>query len=100
LLSHDLNSFRNRNHLCFLCLFAAKNRKAGFWTGLSRLAEAFSLNWLPSSPRQPHSPLKRILAKTAARSSATANYFILGAFTAVRSVGDTRTSSKTRRSSD
>jgi hypothetical protein len=32
------------------------------------LAEAFSLYWLPSSPRQPHSPLERILFKTAAGS--------------------------------
>ena len=53
-----------------MCLFVAKNRKAGFWTGLSRLAEAFSLDWLPSSPRQPHSPLDRILFKTAAPSIA------------------------------
>src|ERR1700752_346931 len=55
-----------------LCFFVAKNRKAGFRTGLSRLAEAFSLDWLPSSPRQPHSPLERILFKTARRSIAQA----------------------------
>src|SRR5215217_6227834 len=59
--------------LClFLPTFAVKNRKAGFWTGLSRLAEAFSLNWSPSSPRQPHSPLRSILVKTGLRSIAEA----------------------------
>src|SRR6185369_17592474 len=47
------------------------------WTGLSRLAEAFSLYWLPSSPRQPHSPLERILFKTAAGSTPPLQLFAL-----------------------
>jgi hypothetical protein len=42
---------------------SVKKTERPVWTGLSRLAEAFSLDWLPSSPRQPHSPLSRILVK-------------------------------------
>gem|GEM_PF-4635749 len=30
-----------------------KNREAGFWPGLNRLVETFSLNWSLSSPQQP-----------------------------------------------
>jgi hypothetical protein len=59
-----------------MCFFVAKKPKGRFWTGLSRLAEAFSLDWLPSSPRQPHSPLERILVKTAAGSIAPEQKFL------------------------
>jgi hypothetical protein len=48
----------------------AKKPKGRFWTGLSRLAEAFSLDWSPSSPRQPHSPLGLILIEKSAGSIA------------------------------
>src|SRR5689334_23377200 len=74
LLPYNLNSFRDRYHFPYFVTFtpfAVKKPKGRFWTGLSRLAEAFSLNWLPSSPRQPHSPLDRIVVKTGARSSVT-----------------------------
>src|SRR5688500_5915125 len=54
----------------FVIKMRPKNRKAGFRTGLSRLAEAFSLDWSPSSPRQPHSPLVRIVIKLFAGSIA------------------------------
>jgi hypothetical protein len=60
LLSNNLNGFGDGNHWGSIAL----KTERPVWTGLSRLAEAFSLYWLPSSPRQPHSPLERILVKT------------------------------------
>ena len=47
-----------------------KNREAGFWPGLNRLVETFSLNWSLSSPQQP-APLPRILAVVSISSNPT-----------------------------